>query len=279
MKELIKIEKSKRTGNPIVNARDLHTFLEVRKDFSTWLKSKLKKYMFIENVDYARIFFDINGKRIAFPQNGESDNEDFGRVYRIEYAITLDCAKGLSMVQNNAKGSEARQYFIQKEKEFWALKEEILRKPEISYTMSETAKLLGLTDYYGKIGRNSFYNILYFHKIVDEKNRPLQKYVKKGYFTKYPTKVSKDGLKWLNQRFVVEKSGEITELKQLVEEMKKKQELQENNQAMMISGVATIVETLFYNKGGKKTEEQNRMAIEHLHSFLEKVENLPKALN
>lgn len=279
MKELIKIEKSTRTGNPIVNARDLHFALEAKQDFSNWFKSRIKKNKLIENVDYARILYDINGKKIRLAKNGESDNQGFERVYRIEYAITLDCAKGLAMVQSNDKGREVREYFIEKEKGFWALKEELARKPEISYSISETAAMLNLSDYYGKIGRNALYNILYFQKIVNEKNRAFPKYLKRGYFINYPTRVTELGLKWLNQRFSVEKSGEIIELKQLVKDLTKKQDVQENNQILMINGVATIVETLFYNKGGKKTEEQNRMAIKHLHGFLEKVGRLPKALN
>lgn len=280
MKELIEIRKSPKTGNPIVNARELHEFLEVGKKFSTWITDRIKKYGFIENVEYAKIHYNINGKRISLPKNGKSDSQLVDRVHRIEYALTLDCAKELSMVQNNEKGRIARRYFIEKEKEFWVLKDRLETKPVLDYNMSEVANILQLSDYYGKIGRNALYNILYFQKIVDEKNRPVMKYVKKGYFlNKYPTRVTEKGLEWLSKKFVVQISGEVNELKQLVREMKKKQELQEQNQNIMISGVATIVETLFFNKGGKKTEEQNRLAIEHLQGFLEKVERLPKGLN
>lgn len=272
MKELIKIEKSTKTGNPIVNARDLHEFLEVGKRFSTWLIEKLKKYDFLENVDYARIFFDINGRKISTPKNGKSDSEILKRVYRTEYALTLDCAKELSMVQNNEKGKQARRYFIEKEKEFTALKEALAKKPEMLYTMSEVANILNLSDYYGKIGRNALYGILESKKIVNEKNRALPKYVKKGYFTKYPTRVTEEGLKWLNQRFSVEKTNEVSELKAQVEDLMTKQDL-------MLDGVTSVVETLYFNKGGRKTEEQNRIAISHLCGFLEKVKNMPKALN
>ena len=280
MNELIKIKKSPKTGNPIVNARDLHEFLEAKQDFSNWLKGRIKKFGFIENVDYARIFFDINGKRLQLAKNSESDTETLERVHRIEYALTLDCAKELSMVQNNERGRQARQYFIEKEKEFWVLKEKLETKPALDYSMSEVAKILQLSDYYGKIGRNALYNILYHHKIVDFKNRPLRKYVKKGFFSdKYPTKVTEDGLRWLNQRFVVDNSSEVKELKEVVSEIKKNLELQQQNQNLMICGVGTIVETLFYNKGGKNTEDKNREALQNLKGFLEKVGKLPKELN
>lgn len=280
MKELIKIGKSPKTGNPIVNARDLHNVLKVGKDFSTWIKDRIDSYKLKENIDYARVFFDINGNKIGLPKNGESDSQKVKRVYRIEYALTFDCAKSIALVQNNEMGEKVRQYFIEKEKDFWVLKDKLEIKPALHYSMSEVTNFLQLSDYYGKIGRNAFYNILYIHKIVDEKNRPLKKYVKKGYFLdKYPTRVTEEGLKWLNQKFVVDKTGEVKELKEVVEGMKKKLELQEQNQDLVISGVGTIVETLFYNKGGKKTEEQNRVAVQQLRGFLEKIGRLQKELN
>ena len=35
-----------------VNARDLHTFLGVGKDFSNWIKDRIEMYGFTESVDY-----------------------------------------------------------------------------------------------------------------------------------------------------------------------------------------------------------------------------------
>ncbi|WP_074168067.1 antA/AntB antirepressor family protein [Candidatus Arsenophonus triatominarum] len=34
-----------------VNARDLHAFLEIGKDFTTWIKDRIKQYGFAENID------------------------------------------------------------------------------------------------------------------------------------------------------------------------------------------------------------------------------------
>lgn len=86
---------------PTVSARDLHTFLEVGKDFTTWIKDRIEKYEFEEDVDYT----------LTFPKTGERNN-----VVMHEYHITLDMAKELSMVENNHKGKEARKYFIRMEK-------------------------------------------------------------------------------------------------------------------------------------------------------------------
>lgn len=270
MNELVKINVSAKTGNPVVNARDLHVFLEVKQDFSNWLKGRIKKYGFAENVDYARIFYDIEGRKIQFAKNSESDSQALKRVYRIEYALTLDCAKELSMVQNNEKGRQARQYFIDVEKRYKELKQQV--KPAITlYTMSEVAKKLNLSDFYGKIGRNSLFNILQYHKIVDEKSRPFPKYVKSGYFINNPVRVTEEGLKWLNQKFCVETADDTKELRNKVETLQRNQEL-------MLEGMASVVETLLFNKGGHRTEEQNRQSISHLQKFLETVNTSPKAL-
>jgi phage anti-repressor protein len=272
MNELIKIGKSGRTGNPVVNARDLHEFLEAKQDFSNWLKGRIKKYGFVENIDYARIFYDIDGKKLPVKEDGELKLGESQWVFRIEYALTLDCAKELAMVQSNDKGRQARLYFIEIEKQFRALKEVqkgVETKPVVLYTMSEVAEKLKLTDYYGGIGRNALYNILYHHKIVDEKNHPLPKYVKKGYFaTKH--RVTEEGLNWLNQMFCVEKTNDNTELQQQVAELKK-------DQKTLVEGVRCLVETMLYNKGSNRTEEQNRLAISHLQKFLETTEPM-KAL-
>ncbi|ENN94017.1 antA/AntB antirepressor family protein [Bartonella vinsonii] len=85
-----------------VNARELHKFLEVGKDFSTWLKKRIKEYNFLKNQDY-----------IVLPQMGE--NFQGGRPSK-DYALALDMAKELSMVERNEKGRQARRYFIECEK-------------------------------------------------------------------------------------------------------------------------------------------------------------------
>lgn len=58
-------------------------------------------------------------------------------------------------------------------------------------------------------------------------------------------------------------------------ELKEKVEiLQKKNQKLMLQGMASVVETLLFNKGGHRTEEQNRQSISHL----QKVNVLSKVL-
>lgn len=84
------------------NARDLYQFLEVGKDFSTWIKNRIAEYGFIQDEDYSPIL----GNR--------SDGKPGKR--RTEYHLTLDMAKELAMVENNEKGRQIRRYFISLER-------------------------------------------------------------------------------------------------------------------------------------------------------------------
>lgn len=95
-KELIPIRES--NGKRAVNARDLHAFLESKRDFSNWIKDRIKAYDFIENQDY-QVF------------NNFGENPKGGRP-SIDYAISISMAKELSMIENNERGKQARKYFI-----------------------------------------------------------------------------------------------------------------------------------------------------------------------
>jgi len=100
MNELITIIK--RGNKNLVNARELHEFLNSKQEFTNWIKNRIEKYEFQNSVDYTS--YD----RIIKRDNGAS--------VRKEYAITLDMAKELAMVENNEEGRKARRYFIEVEK-------------------------------------------------------------------------------------------------------------------------------------------------------------------
>lgn len=82
-----------------VNAREIHKYLEVKTKFADWIKRAIDKYDFLENQDFS----------ILKIGNGNNAN--------IEYIVTLDMAKELSMLENNAKGKETRKYFINFERQ------------------------------------------------------------------------------------------------------------------------------------------------------------------
>ena len=134
MKEIIKI--TEKDGQKAVNARELHEFLESKQDFSTWIKARIDKYGFVENQDF-EVFHKI------------MENSQGGRP-QIEYALSLDMAKELSMVENNEKGRMARKYFIECEKTVTnqtSLLEDKLKVIEFSakfLNLNEASKLMML---------------------------------------------------------------------------------------------------------------------------------------
>lgn len=121
--ELIPVYKNQE-GSKLVNARELHEWLESGQEFSNWIKSRITQYGFYENIDYTS--FDNSIKR------------EVGGTTRKEYIITLDMAKELSMVERTERGKEARQYFIKCEEK---LKEVITDTSKLSPELQMFNKL------------------------------------------------------------------------------------------------------------------------------------------
>lgn len=82
-----------------VDARELHTFLEVTTRFNDWINNRIRDFDFVENQDF-----------VTFTENLVSGGK------RKEYHLSIDMAKELSMVERNEKGKQARQYFIECER-------------------------------------------------------------------------------------------------------------------------------------------------------------------
>ncbi|ACS50710.1 phage antirepressor Ant [Bartonella grahamii] len=109
-----------------VNARELHGFLEIGKDFSTWITDRINKYNLLENQDF-----------VCSPILGSKGR---GGHNRKDYHLTLSVAKELSMLENNKKGREARLYFIKCER---LLKQVVT--PQVDYSKPEA--LLGVLNH------------------------------------------------------------------------------------------------------------------------------------
>lgn len=222
MNELIKLTQQTLDNEQVntVNARELHEFLGVGKDFNTWIKNRLDSTGAEENKDY-----------LVFPQIGEK-----GGRPRIEFYISLDTAKHVSMMEKTPAGRQIRDYFIQCEKQLQhglkpkdqcyldilhagdevdrllalrkleqtvvkPLEESVERmKPkeqfydtvtqsEAQVDITQAAKLLN----YVKMGRNNLYKYLREKGILNHKNIPYQQYLDRGYFKLVETS-------WVNPR-------------------------------------------------------------------------------
>ena len=94
---------------PTVSARELHDFLEVGADFRHWFP-RMCEYGFEEGKDFRTFLTESSGGRPA--QDAE---------------ITIDMAKELCMLQRNDKGKQARQYFLQLERD-WNSPEKVMAR-------------------------------------------------------------------------------------------------------------------------------------------------------
>lgn len=84
-----------------VNARILHERLGIGRKFTSWIQDRIAKYDFVEDID----FFSFMG-------------ESTGGRPSTEYALTIETAKEIAMVQNNEQGREVRRYFIEIENKY-----------------------------------------------------------------------------------------------------------------------------------------------------------------
>ena len=192
MNELLKVNYD--NERITLSARQLHEFLEVGSKYNDWFK-RMCEYGFNENLDYRA----ITQKRVT-AQGNETKFTD--------HEITLDMAKEIAMLQRNERGKEARQYFIEVEKQ-WNSPERIIArgliesqkmienlnqqviemKPKAEFfdavassktaiQMADVAKVLDYPGY----GRNRLFEFLRNKKVLMHNNQPYQKYIDCGYF-------------------------------------------------------------------------------------------------
>ncbi len=62
-------------GRQVVNARELHEFLGVGKDFSTWIRDRIEKYGFAEGEDFA--VFDSPNLGNQTGRGGDRKSRDY----------------------------------------------------------------------------------------------------------------------------------------------------------------------------------------------------------
>lgn len=197
MNELIK--SNYESDRPTVLARDLYDFLEVKTAYKDWFP-RMCEYGFTEGEDFCSFLSESTGGRPA-----------------TDAQLTIDMAKEICMLQRNERGKQARQYFLQLERE-WNSPEAVMSRalrmaeerlerfkainanlsvqnaimqPKAEYFdglcdresltgIRETAKLLGLK-------QNDFVKWLIDHKYIyrDKRGRlmPYAEHVDSGLFT------------------------------------------------------------------------------------------------
>ena len=125
MQELITFHNVEFDGNEqrTVNARDLHSALQIKSNFRDWIRNRITDFGFVENQDFVTI-----AKNLA---NGGRSKE---------YFISINMAKELCMVERNELGRMWRAHFIKCEKDLMEIKKQ--QQPiAIPQTLPEALRL------------------------------------------------------------------------------------------------------------------------------------------
>jgi anti-repressor protein len=108
MNELIKVNYDN-ADRPTVFGRDLHEFLEVDSNYTTWF-NRMCEYGFAEEIDFLPFLRESTGGRPA-----------------TDHQLTISMAKEICMIQRSEKGKIARQYFLKLE-EAWNTPEMVMSR-------------------------------------------------------------------------------------------------------------------------------------------------------
>ena len=129
MNELINIKTSE-TGEPSVSGRELHEFLGVETPYRKWIP-RMIEYGFTEGKDFNA------DKNVRV---GEEGNREVARELT-DHLLTIDMAKEIAMIQRTDRGKQARQYFIQVEKDYNSPEKIMARALRIAEKELSTLKL------------------------------------------------------------------------------------------------------------------------------------------
>lgn len=122
MNELIKITTNE-AGEPTVLGRELHEFLGVKTLYKDWFP-RMVEYGFTEGKDFSSFLSESTGGRPS-----------------IDHLLTIDMAKEICMIQRTEVGKQARQYFIQVEKDYNSPEKIMARALRIAEKELSTLKL------------------------------------------------------------------------------------------------------------------------------------------
>lgn len=221
MTELINI--TERNGRQVVSARELYEFLGFNKtQWARWSKSNVSDNPFaVENEDWVGVRHNVEG------------NET------MDYAISIDFAKRLSMMARTEKGEQARKYFIECERRLKEGVKELSRKEilllalEAEERAEKAQKLLDEAkpkiQFYDEVteskdvldfaavakvinkkgfGRNNLFEFLRNKGVLMNNNQPYQYYVDKGWFKVVESRWNdKNGMTKINIKTVVFQKG------------------------------------------------------------------------
>lgn len=102
----------------LISASLLHQRLQVSTRFNDWIQRRISEYGFEEGLDFRS---NLSVRSNSFDYSNLSNQKKKGRGgdrRSVDYLLTFDTAKELSMIEKNAIGRSIRRYFIEVEKRY-----------------------------------------------------------------------------------------------------------------------------------------------------------------
>lgn len=187
-----------------VDARELHAFLEVGRDFTTWIKGRIGEYGLEAHVDYV-----VEGSPDRGNQSGRG-----GDRRSVVYHLGIDAAKELAMVENSDRGRAVRRYFLDCERKAKGASVHFLvprslpealrlaadQAERIEAQKAQIATLAPKADFHDKVteavncqtieevakvlgtGQNRMFAWLRDQRILMTSNMPYQRFIDEGHF-------------------------------------------------------------------------------------------------
>ena len=182
-----------------IDARNLHERLGVGRDFSTWIKERIERFSFMEDVDYSA------KEDLSSPDLGNAK----ARPQTLkEYSFSIPAAKMIAAIENSNQGREILRYLVKVE-EAWNTPEMVLvrakqaaeaiidRQKRYIATLEPDARMAHvLTCARGRktitefakisgVPPQKMFELLSLRRIIYRRNGswlPYQEYIEAGYF-------------------------------------------------------------------------------------------------
>lgn len=147
------------TGEKVVYGIELHKVLGVKTRYNDWSERRLIDVDAVKNEDYEILLKNEQNLKGGRPTKN--------------HIIKLDTAKEMAMLERNEKGKQVRRYFIEVEKKYKELKEELSKENQLILSIvnsdNKENRVIALAEYKEVLTTPLLENIAEQRKTIEQK--------------------------------------------------------------------------------------------------------------